>query len=1198
MNDLSPSSLKDFALNDRYTVENGGIYLNGIQALTRILLDQRRADLRRGLNTGGFVCGYPGSPVGGVDDEMQRNAALLREHHIVHRCGLNEELAATAVFGTQMLHEAPSPRYDGVFGLWFGKAPGVDRAADAFRHANFRGVGRNGGVLAVAGDDPQARSTIFPSDSNGIFASLYMPTLCPGNIQDVVDFGLHGYALSRASGLWVGFKLVTDVADSAGTALVDPHRIAPIVPEVMYDGALLAPRMRANAAGSVLVDAERRIVHGQHEIARQYARANGLNRITFEPKRPRFGIAAVGKAYYDLRQALRDLRLDDAALESAGIRILKIGMIYPIEPTIIREFASGLEEILVVEDKRPVLETAIRDLLYDDRSRPRVFGKTDETGAPLLAAHGEISADQIARVLAQRLGGRLPSAGLAERVDALRPPQDTPRPAAARTAYFCSGCPHNRSLRVPEGSVVGAGIGCHIMTLSMGPVFGDVVGFTQMGGEGAQWVGLSPFSDTGHYFQNLGDGTFAHSGSLAIRFAVSAGVNVTYKVLYNSTVAMTGGQDIAGGMAVPAMVKMLEAEGVARLVITTDEPERYKGVDVSGAQVRHRDDLVEVERELSVVPGVTVLIHDQQCAAEKRRGRKRGTIAYKRESVIINERVCEGCGDCGQKSNCLSVQPMDTEFGRKTKIHQSSCNQDFSCLLGDCPSFMTIEAKAPALKRRRPEAKALPDDVVLPEPRAIVPIDDFCAVLVGIGGTGVVTVNQILGTAANIAGLHAQTYDHTGSAQKAGPVVSHLKVGAGAVDGAPTVSATRADLYLVFDPIGAVSRDNIAMASSQRTVAVVSTAKVPTGQMVSNPKKAYPSLSALVDRINLASRPEENIFVDAQSLAERLLGDHMASNLLLVGAAYQRGALPIPADAIEQAIHLNATSVAMNLAAFRWGRLSVADPARVAALAGQPGVGRSGAEPAPAVLSDRARRIVEAVGAEGELGRLLSVRVPELIAYQDEAYAEAYARLVTQALKAEARVEPGRTALSEAVARNLYKVMAYKDEYEVARLLLAGEAERRANAGPGRGARVSYHLHPTFLRAVGVRRKVKLGPWFRPAFSVLTALKGLRGTSLDLLGRTQVRRIERALLAHYRAAVTAACSSLDATTYGLAVELAATPDLVRGYEDVKLASVVRYLGELQRLTPLLGVEVPLGADLERLLHGSAAPPLSGPGGGR
>ena len=1059
---------RQLSLEDRYSVESGAIYLSGIQALTRILIDQRRADVRRGLNTGGFVCGYPGSPVGGVDHEMERARKFLDAHHVVHRRGLNEELAATAAFGTQTLNGVPGARYDGVFAMWFGKAPGVDRSIDAFRHANFRGVDPRGGVIAVAGDDPHARSTIFPSDSNGVFSSLFMPTLNPGNVQDVIDFGLHGYALSRASGLWVGMKLVTDVADSAGTALVDPMRIAPILPEVMYLGAKLEPHLRVSEAGAMLIEAERRMLLGQHEIARLYARANNLNRIMVEPARPRIGILTTGKTYYDLRQALRDLGFDQAAMEAAGLRILKMGMIYPIEPTILRDFSRGLEEIIVVEDKRPLLEAALKETLYHEHERPRIVGKSDETGAPLLPSHGEWSSDAIARALASRLRSCVPDVSRIDaRIDRLdRASNSAPPVGAARSAYFCSGCPHNRSLRVPEGSVVGGGIGCHIMAVWMGPFAGDIVGFTQMGGEGAQWVGLSPFSDTKHFYQNLGDGTFAHSGSLAIRFAVSAKVNVTYKILYNSTIAMTGGQDVAGGMAVPDMIKMLEAEGVTKIIVTTDEPERYKGVAISNATLRHRDDLIESEKELAATAGVTVLINDQQCAAEKRRKRKRGALAYKQRTVVINERVCEGCGDCGRKSNCLSVQPVQTEFGRKTQIHQSSCNQDFSCLLGDCPSFLTIEG-AQAQSGARARVAAVFPDVVLPEPATAPAGDEFCAGLVGVGGTGVVTVNQILGTAATIAGLHAQTYDHTGSSQKAGPVVSHLKISREPMESAPTVTSGGADLYLVFDALGAVNPVNLAMAAPDRTIAVVSTTSAPTGEMIANPARKYPAMQDLTDRINAASRESENLFVDAQALAERLTGDHMASNMLLVGAAWQRGALPIPADAIEQAIRLNGAAVEMNLAAFRWGRLWVADPRRIPAQAAEGAAGATQAS--PAAIGPDACRAIDDTGAEGELKRLMQIRVPELVSYQNLAYAQSYAAVVRDALEAERRAGGGRTTLSEAVARNLFKLMAYKDEYEVARLMLESTTRERIAAGFGPDARVSWNFHPTFLRALGVK---------------------------------------------------------------------------------------------------------------------------------
>ena len=1174
---------RKFSLEDRYSVESGAIYLSGIQALARILIDQRRADVRRGFNTGGFVCGYPGSPVGGVDHEMERAKSFLDAYHIVHRRGLNEELAATAAFGTQTLNGVPGARYDGVFAMWFGKAPGVDRSIDAFRHANFRGVDPRGGVIAIAGDDPHARSTIFPSDSNGVFSSLFMPTLNPGNVQDVIDFGLHGYALSRASGLWVGMKLVTDVADSAGTALVDPMRIAPILPEVMYRGERLEPRLRVSEAGPMLIEAERRMLLGQHEIARLYARANGLNRIMVEPARPRIGILTTGKTYFDLRQALRDLGFDQAAMESAGLRILKVGMIYPIEPTILRDFSRGLEEIIVVEDKRPLLEAALKETLYHEHERPRIVGKFDESGAPLLPAHGELSSDAIARALASRLRSCVPDASRIDaRIDRLdRASNSAPPVGAARSAYFCSGCPHNRSLRVPEGSIVGGGIGCHIMAVWMGPFAGDVVGFTQMGGEGAQWVGLAPFSDTKHFYQNLGDGTFAHSGSLAIRFAISAKVNVTYKILYNSTIAMTGGQDVAGGMIVPDMIKMLEAEGVTKIIVTTDEPERYRGVNISNAALRHRDDLIEAEKELAVTAGVTVLINDQQCAAEKRRKRKRGAQAYKQRSVVINERVCEGCGDCGRKSNCLSVQPVETEFGRKTQIHQSSCNQDFSCLLGDCPSFLTIEGAQIQDGARKRIVPVFPD-IVLPEPPTAPAGDEFCAGLVGVGGTGVVTVNQILGTAATIAGLHAQTYDHTGSSQKAGPVVSHLKISRTPMESAPTVASGGADLYLVFDALGAVNPINLAMAAAERTIAVVSTTKAPTGEMIANPAKKYPIVQELTDRINAASRESANLFVDAQALAERLTGDHMASNLLLVGAAYQRGALPIPADAIEQAIRLNAAAVEMNLAAFRWGRLWVADPARIPA---QTADEAAGVPQAPfATLSPDARRAIDGTGAEGELKRLLQIRIPGLVAYQDLAYAQSYAAFVRRTLEAERRAGGGRTTLSEAVARNLFKLMAYKDEYEVARLMLDSTTREKIAAGFGPDARISWNFHPTFLRALGVKKKIVVGAWFRPVLATLASLKALRGASFDLLGRAFERKVERALIRHYRVVMEQALSTMTPASYDSAAVLADLPDIVRGYGEVKLANVALYKTEVERAIAQAGITAPFGAVLDGVRH--------------
>ena len=1164
-----------FTLAERFTREDGPVYLTGMQALLRLLLDQRRLDERQGLNTAGFVCGYPGSPVGGVDGEMQRHRELLAQHHIVHKQGLNEELAATAAFGTQLLQHVPGARYDGVFALWFGKAPGVDRSGDAFNHANYRGTAARGGVLVVAGDDPHARSTIFPSDSTPAFYKFYMPVLAPGNIQEVLDYGLHGFALSRATALYVGLKLVTDVADSAAIALVGRDRVQPRVPELILDGKPFEARQHVAEVAAQLIEVERRMHDGQLELARRYAALNGLNRIVLDPPAARIGLVASGKTWYDLRQALDDLGLDDAALRRHGVRLLKIGMIFPLEPEIVRRFARGLDEIVVVEDKRPFLELFIKDILYDAPHRPRVLGKRDEEGRVLLPVQGELAPDVIARALVARLGPLVAdpanAAGQARAALLATPARALAPLSTSRMPYFCSGCPHNTSLRVPDGAIVGAGIGCHIMALWMGKGHGRVLGHTQMGGEGAQWVGLAPFSDTPHFYQNLGDGTFAHSGHLAIRFAVAEGTHVTYKLLVNATVAMTGGQDIEGALDVPSLVKLLEAEGVARIIVTTDEPGRYPGGRVGGAEVWPRERLLEAETRLAATPGVTVLLHEQQCATQKRRLRKRDRLEYKPVSAFINERVCEGCGDCGEKSNCLSVQPVATEFGRKTRIHQSSCNQDLSCVRGDCPSFLTVEA--PAQRRSRPARDLpLPDDLILPEPDLVVPRERFSVCLMGVGGTGVVTVNQVLGTAAFLSGLAVQTYDHTGSSQKAGPVISHLKVLPAGTDAAPTVGTASADLYLGFDPLVAASAANLSLASPGRTVAVVSTTAVPTGEMVADRHKRFPAPAELRARVDAVSRPGHNRWLDAQTLAEGLLDDHMASNLFLVGVAWQSGALPIPSAAIEQAITLNGVAARMNVQAFRWGRAWVVAPERVEALARRPaGAPAALGAPEPAALQPRVDAALGDEAATAELRRLVALRASDLAAYQGEGLANRYVEQVAAMRRAEQAAVGARTELSEAVARHLHRLLAVKDEYEVARLLLDPGERARVEATFGAGARVSYNLHPSWLRAFGVQRKLRLGPWFTPVLRVLRAARHLRGTPLDLLGRAHERRVERALTTHYGALLQALAVGLDAERYEAAVRLAEAPDAVRGYGPVKLRSIPGVLRVLQAQAAAAGI---------------------------
>jgi len=1139
----------EFSLEAKYTQERGRIYLSGIQALVRLPLDQHRADRRRGLSTATFISGYRGSPLGGLDQTLERHARLMAEHHVVFSSGLNEDLGATAVFGSQMVGLFPRPKYDGVLGMWYGKAPGVDRTGDVFKHANYAGVGRNGGVLALAGDDPLSKSSTLPSHSEVALYDALMPTIFPGNVQEIMDLGQHGFMLSRTSGLWVGVKIVTNIADEAGTAEVDPERVQPVIPSVELDGRRFEHHINVNLIPPFGLDMERTLHYARLELARRYAWENKLNRILVSNPQAWLGILTAGKTYYDVRQALGELGLDDAALERCGIRILKMGLLFPMEPQIVREFSRGLEEILVVEEKRPFLEMFCKDILYGLADRPRVVGKFDEEERPLLNIVGDLDSDSVARAIAKRLARKMGIESVEARIQHLDELKRRPKPISLmRTAYFCSGCPHNRSTVVPDGSVAAAGIGCHGMAMGMDR---GIIGVTHMGGEGAQWVGIAPFTETPHLFQNLGDGTLFHSGSLAINYAIASDVNITYKILYNSAVAMTGGQAAAGALSVPALSRRLEADGVKRIIITTDDPGKYAGASLAGnVEVWHRDRLLEAQFVLAATPGVTALIHDQQCAAEKRRLRKRGRLADPVTRVYINERVCEGCGDCGRKSNCLSVQPIETEFGRKTQIHQSSCNKDYSCLLGDCPSFLTVEPVGPAPKR---EKRLTPLDVELPEPALKVPSDGFALHMMGIGGTGVVTMNQILGTAALLDGKHVRGLDQTGLSQKGGPVVSDLKISARPLETSNKISAGGTDLYLGFDLLVATDPVNLDKAESGRTVAIVSTSQIPTGQMVVDTGVHFPELSSMLMSIDRVTRKDPNVYLDAQAMAEALFDDHMATNPILLGAAYQAGALPISAASIERAMRLNGVAIEMNLLAFRWGRMAVVDRKHVEAAVKQ----ASGTLEQPRVLDVEARALVDSVDAAGELRRLLEVRVPELIAYQSAAYAKQYVDFVRKVADEERRRAPGRTGVAEAVARHLHKLMAYKDEYEVARLHLdaAVRAELAARFGPA--IRVSWHLHPPILRALGWKRKIRFGAWFKPVLAALAALKGLRGTPFDVFGYADVRRVERELVGEYRRLIEAALGRLGAQNHDTVAAIAELPDEVRGYERIKLDNVRR-----------------------------------------
>jgi indolepyruvate ferredoxin oxidoreductase len=1154
----------DVTLQDKYVLEQGTVFLSGIQALVRVLLDQVRADRRRGLKTATFVSGYQGSPLGGLDKEILGLRDLAAEHALHFTAGLNEELAATAVYGSQLAQALPGPRYDGVTGVWYGKNPGLDRAMDALRHANFAGTHPHGGALALVGDDPSCKSSTLPSAGEATLASLYMPTFFPGTLQEVLDLGLHAIACSRASGLWSGLKIITNIADSAGTVQVWPERVVPVVPEVEDRGRPYRHEPNGNLLAPMSMELERTLFGVRMEIARQYAALNQLNPVSVPTRDAWLGIVAAGKVYYELVQALHDLGLGQRELEQAGIRLMKIGMMYPHDRDAFRSFARGLDEVLVVEEKLPFLETAVRDALYGGPDQPRVLGKSDDAGAPLLSPESDLDADAIALAVAARLGQKVTLDGVAARVSAIearRAQTQRTLPTLARTPSFCSGCPHNTSTANPDETLLGAGIGCHTMILLSPAGKGTITGITQMGGEGAQFVGMKDFTDSQHFVQNVGDGTFHHSASLAIRFAVASGVNVTYKILYNDTVAMTGGQDVIGQLKIPEMTRWLALEGVKKVIITTEDTKKYRRAGLDRiAEVRHRDDLAEAQAELARTPGVTVLLHDQHCAAELRRMRKRGKAPEPAERIHINERVCEGCGDCGAKSNCMSVLPVETEFGRKTQIHQSSCNKDYTCVKGDCPSFLTVVPAAAKAKGKGKGAKAgakreLPmPPVELPEPTLKVRRDGFLMRMPGVGGTGVVTVSQVLQMAAMLDGKHSYGLDQTGLSQKGGPVVSDVRISRERIEGSNKASAGEADLLLGFDVLGAANPRNLLVADPQRTVAVVNTHAVPTSAMVTDTGVRFPALERNRAAIERVTRAGDNVYVDAEALSEALFGDHMPTNMLLIGAAFQAGCLPLTSAALDQAIRLNGAAVEKNLAAFAWGRAAVVAPEVVREV-----LERVPHDVKAERLEGVAAEIVEATGATGELRRVLEIRVPDLIAYQDAALARRYAEQVMEVAAVEAqRGAPGETAIAEAYARNLYKLLAYKDEYEVARLHLDAVERAKLDATFGDDAKVYVMLHPPVLRAMGLKHKIKMRRTAVPMFRMLRAMKGLRGTKLDVFGLPRVRRVERALPDEYRALVGRSLERLTPVTHATVAQIAELPDVIRGYEEIKLGNVERF----------------------------------------
>jgi len=1158
---------REYRLDDRYLADEGAVFLTGIQALARLPLEQLRADRRAGLDTAALVSGYPGSPLGGYDRAVAAAARLAPELPVRCRPALNEEYAASAVMGSQLAAAQPDCRYDGIVGIWYGKAPGVDRATDALRHAVYAGTSMHGGAVAIVGDDPAAKSSTLPSSSAGALAGMHIPMLYPGDPAEALDLGRHAIALSRLTGLWTALKIVADVADATASVELHPERIVPVLPE--HDGALYHHRPDGRLLTPHTLELEREIVEVRYELARRYASENRLNVVTADPPDAVLGIVASGITYREVREAFHRLGLTrEEEIAARGIRLLKMAMPLPFNEETVRSFARGLTELFIIEEKAPNIESLIKDALYALPDRPLVVGKRDERGERLLPAHGALDADALLPILRARIESRL---GVRLEAEDGHSGRALAPLAVARTPFFCSGCPHNRSTEVPEGALVGAGIGCHTMTLLMDPErVGEIAGVACMGNEGTQWIGMADFVERPHFIQNLGDGTYFHSGQLAVQAAVAAGVNITFKLLYNGTVAMTGGQDPQGQLPVPAVARMLQSEGVARVLVTSDDPERHpSGSLPEGVEVWERTRLLEAQKALAEVPGVTVLIHDQACAAEARRARKRGKLPTPRQRVVINHRICEGCGDCGEVSNCLSVQPVETPFGRKTRIDQTTCNLDFSCLEGDCPSFMTVtpDGDAPS----RPERSLLPEPPAdLPEPARIVPDDEFAMRITGIGGTGVVTVAQVLGTAAMLDGYHVRGLDQIGLSQKAGPVVSDLRLSRLHPTATNRLGEAQADLLLAFDQLVAASEKGMLTAHPGRTTVVGSTSGTPTGDMITHPQRALPPVEELCERIASVSRSDAQHWADAAAITRDLFGDAMTANLFVVGMAYQAGCLPIGAKHVEEAIALNGVAVESNLAAFRWGRTQVASPAAVGAARAASHTAEETVAPLRPLAAALASRIA-ALEVPPDLDEQLRRFAAELVAWQDERTAAGWLDVLERVARAERAAAPDSTRLLAAVATHLYQLTAYKDEYEVARLMTDpdGLAAAREIAGP-RG-RIAWRLHPPLLRALGLSHKISIGPWAAPAVRLLARLKRLRGTPLDPFGHARVRAVERELPGEYVRAIDAVLERLAPENLAAAVALARLPDSVRGYEEIKLARVERYRARLaEALAELCG----------------------------
>ncbi len=1142
-------SLAQISLDDKYALESGRVYLSGIQALVRLALLQRQRDAAAGLKTAGFISGYRGSPLGSLDKSLWQARAFLERNEVRFQPGVNEDLAATAVWGSQQLNMFPGARYDGVFAMWYGKGPGVDRCGDVFRHANAAGTSRHGGVLVVAGDDHAAKSSTLPHQTDHVFKAVMMPVLTPANVQDYLDLGLHGWAMSRYSGCWVAFKALADTVESSASVEIDPERVSIVIPT---DIELPAGGLNIRWPDPPLVQ-EERLLHHKLYAALAYSRANQLNRIVIDTPRPRLGIIASGKAYLDVRQAFDDLGIDERLAAEIGIRLCKVGMVWPLDSEGVRQFAQGLEEILVVEEKRQFIEYQLKEELYNWREdvRPRVIGKFDEKGEWafenvgedrvwhgewLLPAAGELTPAMIARVIAARIARFHTSEHIERRLaflDAKEAALAAPVVSVQRTPHFCSGCPHNTSTRVPEGSRAVAGIGCHYMVTWM---HRSTSTFTHMGGEGVTWVGQAPFTDERHIFANLGDGTYFHSGLLAIRQAVAARVPITYKILYNDAVAMTGGQPVEGSLSVPQVVRQLDGEGVGRLVVVTDGTARgYGRRDLpSGVPLRHRDELDLIQRELREYPGVSAIIYDQTCAAEKRRRRKRGKLPDPPRRVFINEAVCEGCGDCSVQSNCLSVVPVETALGRKRAIDQSSCNKDYSCLKGFCPSFVTVEGGS--VRRGKAVSGDESHFAELPAPELPAIEEPWGILVTGVGGTGVITIGALIGMAAHMEGKGVSALDMTGLAQKFGAVYSHVRIAASPERiHAVRIAAGEADALIGGDLIVSASAEAQAKTRAGFTRAVVNCAQTPTSDFVRDPDWEFPirRMQGIVEEGVGEGRAD---FLDASALAQRLLGDAIFTNLFLLGYAWQKGLVPVAEEALLRAIELNGVAVEGNKRAFLWGRRAAHDLEAVRRFAG-----------IDAVVP---------IKREPTLEELLEHRAEYLTAYQDAALAARYRDRVEAVRRAEQALD--KAGLAEAVAQAYFKLLAIKDEYEVARLYSEPGFRRRLEEVFEGEYALRFHLAPPLWArpdpATGRARKREFGPWMERALRLLARLRFLRGGPLDPFARTEERRAEKRDLADYEALLGRLLPVLGARNHAVAVELAALPLELRGFGPVKAAA--------------------------------------------